>query len=241
MNLAIITYTTSKYSDVWPMHFGQLSQHASSIKSYAFSDDASKNIWSYADHQLVTYNNSHDYWMQYTECLRSVSEDYIIYSQEDFILFDDVDPNVLQKYSKFLENSKYDYVKLIRCGFKTPLDRHVVDDIYEVDMTTNDAFAMQATMWKKSSMEKLYKHVKSKLWLESPDWNRGAHQLGLNGTFIYNNEPQIGLYHYDSVVYPHVCTAINKGKWNVDQYPKIMNNLFKKYSIDPNVRGIRVR
>lgn len=240
-DVAIITYTTSKYSDVWNMHFGQLTEHASNIKSYAFSDKDSTSIWNHPTHHLVTYDDADPYWKQYIGCLESVLENYVIYSQEDFILFSKINYEAIQRYVSFLENSKYDYVRLIRCGYQTPLDRHVVDDIYEVHMSTNDAFSMQATLWKKSSIKRLYEHVKSEKWLESESWNQGARDLGIKGTLIYNGEPKVGAFHYDSSVYPYVCTAINRGKWNVDQYPEVMKSMFKKYWVDPNIRGIRIR
>jgi hypothetical protein len=240
-DIALITYTTSKYSDVWNMHFGQLSVHASNMKSYAFSDEDSKNIWDFPMHQLVTYVESDPYWKQYLGCLKSVSENYVIYSQEDFILFSGINYEAVLRYRNFLNNSNYDYVRLIRCGYSTPLNNHVTDDIHEVDMSTSDAFSMQATLWKKSSIQKLYHHVKSQKWLESDSWNSGARTCGIRGTFIYNGEPKIGAFHYDSKVWPYVCTAINRGKWNVDQYPEVMKHMFQKYNVDPSMRGIRVR
>lgn len=238
---ALITYTTSKYSDVWNMHFGQLSQHASKIKSYAFSDQDSKDIWNFSSHHLVQYVESDPYWKQYLGCLESVSENYVIYSQEDFILFSEVNYEAISRYKDFLSNSSYDYVRLIRCGYSTPLSSHVANDIYEVDMSTNDAFSMQATLWKKSSIQKLYHHVKSQKWLESDAWNSGARDCKIRGTFVYNGEPKVGAFHYDSIIWPYVCTAINRGKWNVDQYPEVMKLMFQKYNVDPTVRGIRVR
>jgi len=240
-DIALITYTNIKYSDVWPMHFGQLTLYASNVKSYAFSNQESISKWDTKDHQLVTYKDSDPYWKQYIGCLESIQENFVIYSQEDFILFSEIDYESISRYREFLSSSDYDYVRLIRCGYRTPLDRHVVDDIYEVHMETNDAFSMQATLWKKSSIKKLYEHVKSEKWLESDAWNNGARDLGIKGTLIYNGEPKIGAAHYDSKVYPYVCTAINRGKWNVDQYPEIMKKMFQKYNVDPNIRGIRIR
>ncbi len=240
-DVALITYTTSKYSDVWPMHFGQLSEHAPAVKSYAFSDKESKPVWNYVDHELACYDNSDPYWKQYLHCLESVTENFVIYSQEDFILFSNINREAIERYKDFLQNSNYDYVRLIRCGYSTPLNRHVSDDIYEVDMSTTDAFSMQATLWKKDSLKKLYSYVKSEKWLESDTWNEGARNCNIRGTFIYNDEPKIGAFHYDSKMYPYVCTAINRGKWNIDQYPSVMKEMFSKYSIDPTVRGIRVR
>jgi hypothetical protein len=239
---AVITYTTSKYNDVWPMHFGQLDRHLCGAKSYAFSDEESRKLWTHDNHELITYNNSDPYWTQYTKCLESVKEDYVIYSQEDFILFSDILADKIEKYADFLNTSSYDYVRLIRCGYQMPLDRHVVDDLYEVHMESRDAFSMQATLWKKDSLRKLYEHVKSQKWLESEEWNNGARELGIKGTMIYNGEPKVARSaHYDSIVYPYVCTAINKGKWNVDQYPEVMRSMFLTYNINPAVRGIRIR
>jgi hypothetical protein len=240
-DITVITYTTSKYCDVWPMHFGQLSMHASELKSYAFSDKDSKDMWNYEDHQLITYVEEEPYWKQYTGCLESVQENFVIYSQEDFILFSKIDYESILRYRDFLSSTNYDYVRLIRCGYQTPLNRHVKDDIYEVHMNTSDAFSMQATLWKKASIKKLYEYVKSQKWLESESWNNGAREIGIKGTLTYNNEPKIGAFHYDSKVYPYVCTAINRGQWNIDQYPTVMKELFEKYDVDPNIRGIRKR
>ena len=223
------------------MYFGQLSKHGRGVKSYAFSDERSRDIWHHPDHQLITYNDSDPYWKQYLGCLSEVQENYVIYCQEDFILFSDISLESIGRYAKLLEESKYDYVRLIRCGYQTPLDKHVTEDIYEVRMDSSDAFSMQATLWKKESLRKLYEHVKSEKWLESERWNSGARELGIRGTLVYNGERKIGAFHYDSIVYPYVCTAINRGKWNIDQYPEVMQEMFRKYDVDPQVRGVRVR
>lgn len=240
-NICCITYTTSKYKDVWSMHFGQLTKHLNGLKSYVFSDEGSNDLYQFNEHELLEHSNEDPYWVQYTNSLDKVKEDYVIYLQEDFILYDDIKKNKLEYYSYFLNSTNYDYVRLIRCGYQTPLNRHIIDDIYEVNMNTNDAFSMQATMWKKQSLKNLYKKVKSEKWLESSHWNDGCRDLNIKGTFVYNNEPKKGDFHYDSIIWPYVCTAINRGKWNIDQYPNIMKNMFSLYNVDPLIRGIRKR
>jgi hypothetical protein len=241
MNFSTVTYTNSRYSDVWPMHFGQMSIHAPRVKSYSFSDKQSEEFWNFKDHNLVCYEDGDPYWKQYTECLDSVAENYVIYLQEDFILYSDIDYEKIEKYVTFLERSEFDYVRLIRCGYNTPLDQPLGDNLYAVNMSSSDAFSMQATLWKKSRLRDLYLHVKSQKWLESESWNEGARSLGIRGAFTYHGEKKIGAFHYDSIVYPYVCTAINRGKWNIDQYPEIMRNMFQSYRIDPKIRGVRER
>ncbi len=238
-NVAAITYTTSKYADAWPAHFGQLSKHLGGIKSYVFSDKGSDAKFDFSKHTLVEHYDAAPYWVQYTTGLDFVKEDYVVYLQEDFFLYADVNHEMLQKYVNFLEKSDYDYVRLIRCGFETPLDKHVGNNIFEVHMDTNDAFSMQATLWKKESIRKLYAHVKSEKWLEGPHWDRGCREVGIKGTFCWSGEPKVGKFHYDSKVWPYCCTAINKGQWNLHEYPIQMEQIVEEYNIDVSIRGVR--
>jgi hypothetical protein len=240
-DLCVITYTTSKYKDVWPMHFGQLSKHLHGIKSYVLSDHGSGELFDFKEHKLIEHDDSDPYWKQYTDALKVIPERYVIYLQEDFIMFAKPNTYRLQRYKEVLDQGKYDYVRLIRCGYQTPLDRPAGEDLYEVHMETNDAFSMQATMWNKERLHELYTRVKSEKWLEAEHWNIGCRELNIRGVFCYNGEQKIGSFHYDSLVWPYVCTAINRGKWNIDQYPQTMKEMFETYSIDPNVRGIRKR
>lgn len=238
-NVAAVTYTTSKYIDAWPAHFGQLTKHLGGIKSYVFSDNGSGEKFDFAGHTLVEHDDAAEYWFQYVRGLDRVVEDYVVYLQEDFFLYADVDHRLLERAVEFLKNSDYDYVRLIRCGFETPLDRHVGNNLFEVHMDTNDAFSMQATLWKKDRMRQLYQHVKSPKWLEGRHWDKGCRDIGIKGVFMWNGEPKVGKYHYDSRTWPYICTAINKGQWNLFEYPEQMERIIEEYGIDVTKRGVR--
>jgi hypothetical protein len=43
---------------------------------------------------------------------------------------------------------------------------------------------------------------------------------------------------YDSLVFPYVATAINKGKWNLNEYHPELNPMFEEYNINPFERGM---
>lgn len=240
-DIACVTYTTSKYADLWPMYFGQLSKHLNGIKSYVLSDFGSSKIYNFAEHIPIEHDDAEPYWAQYSRSLELIPENFVIYCQEDFFLYADVNHDLLQKALEFLENSDYDYVRLVRCGYETSLKDHIENNFFKVDMSTPDAFSMQATLWKKSRMQHLYRHVASQKWLEGEHWNAGARRLNIKGVFTWNGEPKIGKFHYDSIIWPYICTGINKGQWNMDEYPEIMQSLVKEYNIDTSVRGIRKR
>lgn len=239
-DVCLLTYTTKKYDDVWPMYFGQLNEFLGPLKSYSLCNSTQED-WPNNGHQLLTYDNDEPYWKQYTDGLAQIKENFVIYAQEDFILFNHVDYEALREYKEFLTKTDYSFVRLIRCGYETPLYKKVSKDLYEVNINSNDAFSMQATLWKKEKLDELYRHVKSQKWLESDAWNNGCRELNIKGCFEWRGEPKIGKFHYDSVVYPYVCTAINRGQWNVDQYPEFMKSMFVKYNVNPNIRGIRIR
>jgi len=240
-NIAVVTYTTSKYADLWPVHFGQLTKHLGGIKSYVFSDKGSGEKFDFKEHELIEHDDSAPYYTQWLDGLKGVKEEYIIYLQDDFFLYDDVNHELVAKYRDFLVETDYSYTRIIRCGYQTPLDLHVRDNIFGVHMDTNDAFSQQATLWKKSEFIKLYNHVKSMKWLEGEHWNVGCRELGIKGTFVWHGEPQIGKFHHDSKVFPYVCTAVCKGQWAMDEYPEIMKELMTRYNIDTSIRGVRRR
>lgn len=240
-NVACVTYTTSKYADVWPMYFGQLNEHLNGIKSYVLSDFGSSQKFDFTGHTVIEHDDVEPYYVQYVSGLSHVKEDYIIYLQDDFFLHSDVSHDEIAKCVEFLETHPHDFVRLLRCGYETPLDRHVMNGFFEVHEDTSDIFSMQSTLWKKSRFIELYKHVKSQKWLEGRHWEDGCREIGIKGVFVWRGEKQIGKFHYDSVIWPAVCTGINRGQWNMDEMPDVMNRLVKKYNIDTSVRGVRKR
>ena len=238
--IALITYTNSVMSDVWPLYFGELNNFlGKKINSYVFSN-VKVDIPENKNTQSIIYENKDPYWRQYIECLQSVEEDYIIYAQEDFFLYDHVNSEQIYEYKDVLKNSNYDYIRLIRAGYQTPLNQSKFKNLYEVDTATRDAFNMQITLWKKDKLINLYKDCKSIKWLESDDWNNSARKVKLKGLFYYDKEQQVGKYHYASKIYPYVCTGVNKGRWNTHLYPDYLFEMFKKYNINPDDRGMRL-
>ena len=50
--------------------------------------------------------------------------------------------------------------------------------------------------------------------------------------YCYHGEPKRGIYHYDTIVFPHICTALVKGQWNIAEYTIELSPLLKEYNID---------
>ena len=84
-NIALIIDTNFNYSDVWPPCFGRLDKYASGIKKYAFTD---KSDGMPEDITPVYYDNSVSYRNQFLSCIEKIEEQYVIYTSEDYYLYD---------------------------------------------------------------------------------------------------------------------------------------------------------
>lgn len=112
------------------------------------------------------------------------------------------------------------------------------DIISDIDSTliTNEfsQFSIQPTIISKSSFNKILDSVGSlNIWdfekSVKNDFNSYMVKLG--------NEVKRGLYHCDSIVFPYIATAINKGRWNISEYRKELTLIFSKYNVNPSIRG----
>ncbi len=61
--------------------------------------------------------------------------------------------------------------------------------------------------------------------------------LNITGLYHYNKEPKRGLYHYDSSIFPYICTAVVRGRWNTLEYKYELSKIAEKYKVDFSKRG----
>jgi len=45
------------------------------------------------------------------------------------------------------------------------------------------------------------------------------------------------MYHWDSGIYPYFATAIVKGKWSIEEYGDLLNNILEENKIEKSIRG----
>ena len=241
-NIALVIDTTSRYMDAWGACFGRLGKHfPHEIKKYVFTDPVE---YDFEDgYQVVNYNNDDSYRNQFLSCLKEVEEPYILYSSEDYVLYDDVS---LEKIKSFVEALKkdpdYSFIKLIR-GPETLLGSYKPEehgDLFVINSADSNFFAQQASIWKTADFIKVFEASppENGRMQQEPGGSDICRSLGFAGLQCYNGEPLRGLCHHDSTVYPYIATAIVKGRWNVSEYRNELNKVFIEYDINPLHRGI---
>jgi hypothetical protein len=237
-DLALIIDTNSNYSDVWAPCFGRLMRHGSGIRKYAFTDTVDGVISIPSDITPIIYDNEASYRNQLLSCLKQIQEKYIIYTSEDYILFNDINQNKIQEIAKLLDKTDYSFCKFIKGPEQTTLYE---DDIYVINQRDPNFFAQQASLWKTGDFQKVFEAAPSEntRMQHEPGGSKICRELGLKGLQHYSGTKKRGIHHYDSDIFPCIATAVVKGLWNMTEYPSEMSEVVKEYNIDLNKRGWR--
>tara|TARA_R110000765_G_scaffold15234_3_gene43988 strand:+ start:52 stop:789 length:738 start_codon:yes stop_codon:yes gene_type:complete len=242
-DICLVINTFSKYSDVWQMFFDSLDRHFPDVKRYVFVDKGSEPD---KNSTTIHYNKEDLFRTQFIKCIEQVPEKYCIFISEDYVLYDDVRTDLVKRYRDVLEENKnLTFIKFVKgMDFGEPKYKNY-DDLYEMSNVFPYFYSQSASLWKTRDLEKIFKHT--------PDSHIAGHDmsqqleilanntcqlLDIQGLFCYNGEEKVGIYHYDNIVFPHITTALVKGKWNLSEYRDKLMPLLKKYKIDPEIRGI---
>ena len=99
-------------------------------------------------------------------------------------------------------------------------------------------FSITPTIWDKSALIAVLEQLQElSIWALEVDGDLLLKNKAVKALYYYDNDKTRG-GHHDSKIYPHVCSAILKGKWNLSEYSDILNPIIKKYKIDVNEKGV---
>tara|TARA_R100000005_G_C4987727_1_gene195646 strand:+ start:350 stop:1090 length:741 start_codon:yes stop_codon:yes gene_type:complete len=241
--IANILYSHTDYDDCWKPFFGQFDEMCkyNFDNYYMFSDDINEK--SDAKYTHIAYNNNDDYAARVLHCLRQVDEDYVLFSHEDFILYDQVDLQYFQEAVDLVE-SGIDFVRLLKTGSYddvSPMNSHPYNGskIFKKILNSFDyIFAIQPTVWNLGRLIEFFENNQGmNIWELEGKGQSYCRQNNYTGLYTsHESEKKRGMTHWDSIVYPAVCTAIVKGKWNLSEYPEL-TSILSKYNIQPETRG----
>lgn len=238
----IVVNTVSTSRDLWPMFFGQLERHYPGNKVYVFTDQSEGIPDSY---EVILYDKKDNFRTQYMNSLRSVREDFVLYLNEDYVLYDDVNKAVIDEYLSILESDPdIACIRLTRGGNFSENKYKGRDDLFYLDNKAEHFFSQTATLWRRTVLQKIHDlgpdlHIagkRTKLQFEV-EANEVCARMNIAGLVAYHGDPKRGIVHYDSKVFPYIATALVKGKWNLSEYEKELMPLLIEYGIKYKKRG----
>lgn len=233
--LSLLTYTNSKCADTHKIYFDSVNKFFTGINHFVLTD---KNL-DFNDIEIVLYDeNFEQFHQQMIKGLSKIETEYVIYSQEDYILFDYVNLDKLNNIIDVLDkDDKINFIRLIYSGINfIPNDYN--NDLIYLNPSNDYYYSSQITIWRVKDLIEMFENSKvNVIWDEVKNSNH-LMNLGKVGLCVKEKGSKIG-GHFNSIIYPYIATAIVKGKWNYSEYKKELDEIFNTYNIDKEIRGIR--
>jgi hypothetical protein len=232
--IPIVIYSHSDYSDLWVPFFSRLKKYYNTNKIYFIVNKNNEKILSDYEFFEINYDENEPYSNRLFNSLKLIEEEYIIFLHEDMILYNYVNVINLEECLEFLKNNSiFKFVRLIKSGINS--NTKVSKFLYKTEK--NDfLFSITPTIWKKECLiDACEKNKNLTIWELEENADIFFRNLNINGLYTFFDEKPRG-GHFDSEIFPHTCSAIFKGKWNME-YELELNEIFKEFKIDKKIRN----
>lgn len=231
-DLTILTHTHTDCNDIWAPYFDSYAQFFNHDNHIVLVNQESIVI----PHKQIVYDEKTPHSDRFILALKNIKTEFVLISMEDMFLYDTVNTSELERVIDIMaRNKSLLYTRLIKSGIHTSIP-YVYDKIFKTGKT-DFLFSITPTIWDKDLLVETLSHLTGlSIWSLENSGDALLRNQGTQGLYYYNNERKRG-GHHDSSIYPHICSAIFKGKWNVGEYVKELTPIIDKYKINMDVRG----
>ena len=228
--MKVLLYTHSDYSWVWKYWHQQTDKFLNDFEKICLinSDSSFRE-----DYVTIKYDDKHIYKNRVLSCLNEINdEEIVLFCHEDMFLYMRPNFETINQYINLIKNDKCSSIKLIR-AFEGLEKSNLHQKLFK--NPSNQLFSIQPTILKIKTLKYIYKTVPgNNIWeFEANTSKEYLKNLISLCSFDINIDKKRGKFHYDSSVYPYICTAVIKGKWNFKEYKKELFEIFynKKFNI----------
>jgi len=235
---AYVFYSHHDYSDIWPLMFGQGDKFLRNKKKYLITNKVGE--YHNPDWNFILYDESEPYQSRVYKSLERIEEDVLIFHHEDMFLIEEPRWDLMRNLVNLVEMDEVNIIKLTKASYDNIEHRLRSKNLFY--NPNNLLFAIQPSIVKKSNLINIYKHTKGgSIWEFESNSNNLVEFLNYSSCYYHEGiENKRGMFHWDSSIYPYISTAVVKGRWDYESYPKILNKIHSEYKIDPNKRGKNV-
>lgn len=231
-NLSLFTYTHTNTKDLHDAYFGRIKKFFPSLKNLYVTCNEKINFGN-----CIVYDDTTTHSQQMINALDTIETDYLIYSQEDYILFDYVVENEIENVINLLETDKsIPFVRLIQSGLGNVTKKYN-DEFAYIDSENPYYFSTQISIWRKSVLKEMFLQSNVTNIRDEMQNSPFLKEINPNGIFHLKRRNQVG-GHFNSYLYPYIATAVVRTKWNYSEYENELKDLFFEYQINPFDRGI---
>ena len=228
--MKILLYTHSDYSWVWEYWHKQTDKFLNVFEKICLLNSNSSFR---EDYLVIKYDDKLTYKNRILSCLDNIDDDEIVlFCHEDMFLYKKPNFEIIDEYINLIKSGNCELIKLVR-AFENLDKSNIHDKLFKNPV--KQLFSIQPTLIKIKTLKYIYKTVPGdNIWeFEANTTKKYLKDLISLCSYDLNQDKKRGKFHYDSSVYPYICTAVIKGKWNFKEYKKELYEIFynKKFNI----------
>ena len=228
--MKILLYTHSDYSWVWEYWHKQTDKFLNAFEKICLLNSNSSFR---EDYLVIKYDDKLTYKNRILSCLDNIDDDEIVlFCHEDMFLYKKPNFEIIDEYINLIKSDNCELIKLVR-AFENLDKSNIHDKLFK--NPDRQLFSIQPTLIKIKTLKYIYKTVPGdNIWeFEANTTKEYLKDLISLCSYDLNQDKKRGKFHYDSSVYPYICTAVIKGKWNFKEYKKELYEIFynKKFNI----------
>lgn len=241
IKISIVIYSHSSYSDCWQMAVMQAIKcmPRTDYKIIMLSEESEgtvhefKKLGKIDNLLLITYNEDAAYTdrlISAFEEIRGLSE-IVYFMHEDMPLYQNIDAVYLNSLVHYLHKSTEFYIKLVDTNSVHSKNIHS-EFPGLVSNTGGYSISIQPSLIKCREFSTFLTNFKCNIYeFENICERSNLKFSSVGGGKLIGKSALVNNY------FPHVITAIHKGKWSLSEWGQEIRSLAKEYNIDLQVRG----
>jgi len=231
-SLTIVTHTHTDCRELWNPYFDSYEKFFNHNNHIVLINEFTEQI----PHKQIVYSDTTKYSDRVLNTLVNVPTPYTLLDFEDMFLYDNVNVAELERIIEVMDhNSEIFYTRLIKSGIRS--SREFQNNLFAMD-AGDFLFSLTPTIWKPDQLCKLLHELQNlTIWELEVQGSALLSSRSVKALYYFDNSKTRG-GHYDSTIYPHICSAILKGKWNLSEYSDVLLPIIQAYKINIDERGI---
>lgn len=207
-NFVLFVNTTDSFSDCWDPFFILFKKYWGDYRGPIYLNTEYKT-YQFPDLNIISVCNKKTNW---SDCvafaLNSISEEYIIYLQDDYFIKNYVKSDLLNYYFEIMVNNNFDCLHLTDQNSNEPNYPTTFQNIDKISRFASDRISCQAALWKREVILKYLIPGESGWHFETYGTQRSHY---INHEFYCLSKLYIKLNEFEII--PYIFTGIVKGKW----------------------------
>lgn len=237
-DLTILVNTSDSFEDCWEPFFTLFARYWPDCKYPVVLNTETKDF-SYTGFDITSSRVARGEtrrltWSQcLARCLDQIETPYVFYLQEDYFLEAPVKTDILESLLSEMRSGKADVIRVMECGGSGPWHPTENPLLWEVDRRAKYRIALQAALWRRSTLRSHVRKHESPWQLEYFGSAR-ARRRSDEKVLCVNRD----LFHgAGKEVFPYTPTGVVSGKWE----RHVVEPLFASHNIDIDfsIRGFR--